>query len=132
MNFLSARVVNASGVAIELDVDGIGRVALPSTLAVRRGDAVTLALRPERFRLAPPSDGAPVFEVRGCTYFGNRTLYELAGTGLSTPISVLDSVRSDREATLGVGTRVGLCPDFAAAVLLPDTGSNLSIQGATP
>ncbi len=122
MNFLPGRVVAVNGSHLSVEVAGFGRLTVPPAPGhLGAGQAVTLALRPERLSiLADPGDG-PAFEVRQSIYFGNRTLYQLNGPGLAQPLSVFHANDLERAADVfEAGARVGLLPDAGAAVILPE------------
>ena len=121
MNFLPARVTQANGSSVLLEVAGLGPLAVPpGACALAAGDAITLALRPERLAIQPAREGQRVFEVRESTYFGNRTLYQVAGGGLAKPLVVFHANDLERAAAVfEPGARVGLTADAAAAVILP-------------
>jgi putative spermidine/putrescine transport system ATP-binding protein len=72
---------------------------------LRRGDRVTLAIRPERLRIAP-ADGAPgalLGTVRNATYLGSRTSYEIDAAGATLRCDVqgeLDPVATGTTVSL--------------------------------
>jgi len=121
MNFLPGRVLAAGAERVTVEVPGFGRLAVPpGATVVGEGEAVTLALRPERLALVREAEGTPSFVVRECTYFGNRTLYQLDLPGLERPVSVFHANDLARaQEIFEPGARVGLLPDAGAAVLLP-------------
>ncbi len=120
MNFLPGRVLS-TGERVTVEVPGFGALAVPpGTSAPGEGEAVTLALRPERLALVREAKDAPGFAVRECTYFGNRTLYQLELPGLDRPLSVFHANDLERaQEVFEPGARVGVLPDAGAAVLLP-------------
>jgi putrescine transport system ATP-binding protein len=126
MSQFPAVVRAVEGAEVELDVAAFGRAvraggALPGGLAP--GEAVTLALRPEKLALhqARP-DGPNVIEgaVRDLAYFGKDSLYRvtLPGGGLIA----VHAVNARREATGRPDwyDRVWLSFEPAAAILLRD------------
>ncbi len=125
MNFLPGRVTKANGTQVLVEVAGLGPLAVPpAACKLDAGDAITLALRPERLAIQPASADRPVFEVRESTYFGNRTLYQLASEHLAEPLSVFHANDLERaDDVFEPGARVGLTADAAAAVILPDVAA---------
>jgi multiple sugar transport system ATP-binding protein len=59
INFISGKVVLGSGQP-QLNVDGAGRVELPTTVAVASGASVTLGVRPEHFAVVRVDEGLAV------------------------------------------------------------------------
>lgn len=121
MNFLPGRVVSAGVERVTVDVPGFGCLTVPPGAArPEEGEAVTLALRPERLALVREAKDAPSFAVRASTYFGNRTLYQLELPGLERPLSVFHANDLQRaQEVFEPGALVGVLPDAGAAVLLP-------------
>jgi spermidine/putrescine transport system ATP-binding protein len=105
-NFLPA-VAEAGGA---LRVDGL---LLPAAAEAPAGRDVTIAVRPERARLAPPSEGRLAGRLETVVYMGTDTLYHLrlASGGLFKV----------RVQNAGPGGGQGLAPGDAVGLELPPT-----------
>jgi spermidine/putrescine transport system ATP-binding protein len=78
-NFLEGRCTSASGGTATVEVDGVGNLRAPSVDGVVSGGQVTLAVRPERMRLAekPARDADNIVKgtLDDVVFVGNDTQY---------------------------------------------------------
>lgn len=93
MNFLNARVTGRADGHAYLDVEALGKLAVPvSASAHPTGSKVCVAIRPERLVLSelPPSAGTFAVEalVEQTTYLGERCHHVLRLKGYETRIAV--------------------------------------------
>jgi spermidine/putrescine transport system ATP-binding protein len=110
-NLFSGRVTANTGGMVTLDVPGLGTVRAASQSAVAAGGEATVALRPEKIRLAaqPPSD-APGNHFSGTVhdflYMGDVTVYRVATEGGAQVEALLANSESGRTKFFEVGDRV--------------------------
>ena len=93
MNFFDGRVRGWEDGACIIETDRLGRVrAAADTKKFEIGDSVTLALRPESIRIAPPGEKAPEGALQGVignlAYLGDRTHIYVGVGGSEEPILV--------------------------------------------
>lgn len=117
MNFLPARVADATVAETLLDLPGEGRIALPPAQArLERGQAVTLGVRPEHMRLAD-REGALGATVERAEYLGAETVVNLLLPD-GTPLAV----RVEGLARIGAGTPARCVVPAAACHLFDAAG----------
>ena len=134
MNFIDASVSRVIGGKAELETAGLGRIAVPSGDAsfFREGDAIVVAIRPERLVLSGDRNGR-LEGVRGvmrtATYLGDRSHYYVDLPGREEPLVVAgsDSGPLDHDP-LERGSPVRVSWPVDALVLLPpdDSGTSAS------
>ncbi|MSP82652.1 MAG: ABC transporter ATP-binding protein [Alphaproteobacteria bacterium] len=101
MNFFDGRVSSAAGEAATIDAGPIGQVrgVANGRLKVNKGDAITVAIRPEKINLSneQPNVGHNVVEGKlgPSTYLGDRSYFYVNVVGLAKPIAVA-SQNADR------------------------------------
>ncbi|MEO1191100.1 MAG: ABC transporter ATP-binding protein [Pseudomonadota bacterium] len=116
MNFFPAEVASlANGQDMQLEVDGVGPARVAGEAAVsgathswRQGEAVTLALRPERLRLGPAAealDNRMTARIEAVAYLGDRCHVHLRAAGLKDAILV--TAASDLNLAQGAEIAVG-------------------------
>ncbi|MFN3262995.1 MAG: ABC transporter ATP-binding protein [Pikeienuella sp.] len=93
MNFLRARVTDRANGCAHLDVEALGRLALPAgATSLATGSPAWVAIRPERFMLSetPPADGSPAVEasLELTTYLGERCRHIVRLAGHEARIAV--------------------------------------------
>jgi len=119
MNFFPAEISGggANG-TLKLEVDGVGSaVADGGGQTWREGQAVTLAVRPERLRLGEAAEGAPnrmSARIEAVAYLGDRCQVHLRAPGLEH--SILVTAASDMALAQGDEVVLGWQPE--SAVLL--------------
>jgi spermidine/putrescine transport system ATP-binding protein len=87
---------------------------------VPEGSLVTLAVRPERARLARDGDGLPA-RVTQIVYMGTDTLYHLMLGGTAFKVRVTNTSGATRDFSVGEDVRITIPPD--AIQVLEDTDS---------
>ncbi len=110
MNFFPAEVAEGpSAGTLKLQVDGVGpTLALDGVRDWRPGEALTLALRPERLRLGADAEGAENSmraRIEAVAYLGDRCHVHLRAPGLENAILVTAS--SDQSLNQGDEVKVG-------------------------
>ena len=124
-NLLSARVGEASGDTLRVDVEGGASMEVPWRPFLRAapgpGNPVVVCLRPESIRISAEAPAAPQTGMRGTVqasiYLGSQVQYEVGVDGQGT---VKVNVFNPRGlSVLPVGTAVHLTFDPDDAVLLP-------------
>ena len=125
MNFIDASVSRMSGERAELDTVGLGRISAPAGGAgfVREGDAIVVAIRPEKLTLSGDRDGGREGVqgvMRAATYLGDRSHYYVDMPGREEPLVVAgsDSGPADHDL-LERGAPVLVSWPDDALVLLP-------------
>jgi ABC-type Fe3+/spermidine/putrescine transport system ATPase subunit len=122
MNFLDGRIAEIGATRVIIDVAGFGHLPFctpPARLAA--GQAVALALRPERFIMGLEASGGMVCRVRNKAYFGNRSNYLVEAPGMSRLITV--SYANDTahaKAQVEIGDELRLLPDPFGTIILPN------------
>ena len=124
MNFLRARVADRVNGHAHLDVEALGRLALPAhATSLSSGSPAWVAIRPERFVLSetPPADGS--FAVEGCleltTYLGERCRHIVRLAGHEARIAVsAPNARSYRPDSLDRAKPVWLTWSEDAVIVL--------------
>jgi iron(III) transport system ATP-binding protein len=116
-NFLRGVVAGTSGAQVDVTLDASGdTVSVPTDGTVRRGQQVTVAVRPERLEVLPADQSAPVgcstvdAEVLTNSYVGSRYEYDLR---LGDHIVQVESKRA------GLSGTVRLVLDPATTLLYP-------------
>lgn len=112
MNFIPATVATSTKTKLTLSVEALGTVDLPANTTAKKGDAVTVGIRPEMLTIlynktdkAEQSFDATVIST---AYYGDMTYYDvqLAGTEITATISMRNTIgRPILE--VGATTRVG-------------------------
>jgi spermidine/putrescine ABC transporter ATP-binding subunit len=124
MNFFDARIVSVDRDRAAVDAGPLGRIAASvGELAFSAGDAVLVAIRPEKFSLASERREAEKNAIEGilddAAYLGDRSHFYVRVEGIERPIAV--SAQNMSRALEGVGERrrpVWLCwPDDAVVLL---------------
>ncbi len=126
MNFLRARVAERANGRAHLDVEALGRLAVPAeatTLAA--GSPAWIAIRPERFALsdAPPADGSYAVEasLELTTYLGERCRHVVRLAGHETRIAVsAPNARRHQPASLDLEKPVWLTWSEDAVIVLEE------------
>ncbi len=99
-----ARVASVTGDQASLDVAGLGMVQARSVPGLAAGQAVSLAIRPEKLvinRVRPDAGNVIEGEVKDLAYFGKDSLYRIA-----LPSGALVSVHAVNARRAGEGERV--------------------------
>jgi spermidine/putrescine transport system ATP-binding protein len=110
-NLFSGPVIANDGDVVTLDVAGIGPVRAAAHSSIGVGAAGTIALRPEKIRIAAaaPSD-SPDNHYRGTVadllYMGDVTVYRVATTGGSRIEALLANSQSGRAKFFEIGDAV--------------------------
>lgn len=104
MNFFEGRVAGRANGHAEISAAGLGRFSLPGDrLDSLRGDAVELAIRPERLRIFGEAAAGNGHTMRGtlvdAAYLGERSQFFVRVEGCDQPIAVT----SQNEAEHGTG-----------------------------
>lgn len=116
MNFLDAKVISAGAASVEVEVEGLGRLSLPSDQAP--GGVVpdmSIGVRPEMLTILEDGEkgsaNATPATVKEVFYYGDMTYYDLVLPGSETPITVTMRNTAGR-AILAAGdaTTVGWSP----------------------
>jgi spermidine/putrescine transport system ATP-binding protein len=110
-NLLTGPVTASRAGEIELEVAGLGRVRAATPVAVTAGSEGSLALRPEKVRLAAPGQAAPADnrfggKVHDFLYMGDVTVYRVATEGGATIEALLANAESGRTRFFEVGDAV--------------------------
>ncbi|MDE2385103.1 MAG: sn-glycerol-3-phosphate ABC transporter ATP-binding protein UgpC [Alphaproteobacteria bacterium] len=74
MNFIPASVVSATAKEVELALPG-GTVKIAAATALKRGDKVTLGVRPEHIMLTDKSKANLAAKLRVAEYLGSETMF---------------------------------------------------------
>jgi putrescine transport system ATP-binding protein len=124
VNLFRAEVVGETADGVLLDVPDLGaRVLTTEGRGLAAGQAVTLALRPEKLvihRSRPASGNVVEGEVKDLAYFGKDSLYRV-----NLPGGVIVNVHAVNRARTGEGRpdwydRVWLAFEPSAAIVLTD------------
>ncbi|PZQ99885.1 MAG: Fe3+/spermidine/putrescine ABC transporter ATP-binding protein [Cereibacter sphaeroides] len=121
MNLLPATVSSLAGGAVTLDGGALGRwQAQAGDQPLSQGQKVSLALRPEKLRLAAATAGGTGIpgRLRSVAYLGDRSHYIVGVDGLEAPLTVFRSNAGGDTAPLHEGDAVQLSWDPAAALVL--------------
>ncbi len=125
MNFIDASVSRVRAGEAELETAGLGRIAVPCADAsfVREGEAIVVAVRPERLALSGNRGGGREGvrgTMRAATYLGDRSHYYVDLPGREEPLVVAatDAGPADR-GSLERGSPVRVSWSEDALVLLP-------------
>ena len=136
MNFIDASVSRVSGKA-ELETSGLGRISAPSGEAsfFREGDAIVVAIRPEKLTLSEDRDGGREGVqgvMRAATYLGDRSHYYVDLPGREEPLVVAGSDSGPMDhSPLERGSPVRVSwPDDALVLLPRDDAGRPASQGA--
>lgn len=118
-----ARVVGREGGHLQLEAPDLGRVTARDVPGLVEGQAVTLALRPEKMRIAkdrPVGDNAFAGAVKDLAYFGKDSLYRIAlPSGALVQAHAVNARRGDEAARVADwDDRVWLSFDPASAIVL--------------
>ncbi|CAG1007584.1 sulfate transport system ATP-binding protein [Burkholderiales bacterium] len=110
-NLLSGPVLDCSGGVASLDVDGVGVIRAAAPAAVARGARGTVALRPEKIRIAASVPaGSPDNHVRGTVadllYMGDVTVYKVGTERGARLEALLANSQSGRAQFFEVGDAV--------------------------
>jgi spermidine/putrescine ABC transporter ATP-binding subunit len=120
MNFFNGRVDEVGGSQVVVDVHGIGLVPIAGTgTGLSVGQGVVLALRPERFIVAPEAPHGIQGVVRNMAYCGNRTTYLVEVPGMKNLVTLScanDAYRAN--APMAIGDELRLAPDPTGATIL--------------
>ncbi len=104
MNMLKAQVVDSNQSGVTVALPSGARIVAPSTTATPRpGDAVTLGIRPEGFRIDP--DGAVAGTVTLVERLGGLTLLHMAAEGhdqLTVQLDGSDPTRAHEQVRLSI------------------------------
>ena len=137
MNFIDASVSRVSDGRAELETAGLGRIAVPSTDAssLREGDAIVVAIRPERLVLSGDRNGnreGVQGVMRAATYLGDRSHYYVDLPGREEPLVVAGSETGQMDSeSLERGSPVRVSwPDDALVLLPRDDAGRPASQGA--
>jgi len=130
MNFWPARIEAVDGAAVTLEGGPLGRLLARAEGApwLRPGAAVTVAIRPEKIRLAGAGAAPGANRVRGrvtaMAYLGDRSQFFVAVAGVGQPIAVAaQNAQSLAEGRIDPGAEVTLLWDESAVLLLPEAGA---------
>ncbi len=124
MNFFDARIVSMDRDSAAVDAGPLGRITVSvGELAFSAGDAVLVAIRPEKFSLAGERGEAENNAIEGilddAAYLGDRSHFYVRVEGIERPIAV--SAQNMSRALEGVSEQrrpVWLCwPDDAVVLL---------------
>lgn len=112
-NVLSGRVLGNSGGMIDMEMEGLGRVAVRAASGCKEGDQATIALRPEKIRIRKPDtpDGLEnhfTGTVQGMLYMGDVTVYMVDADGGGRIETLLANSASGRTRFFEVGDRVDI------------------------
>jgi putrescine transport system ATP-binding protein len=125
VNSFEATVIACRGRELRLSVPALkGEVLARETAGVREGQAVTLAIRPEKVRLAKDRpEGANAFQgqVRDLAYFGKDSLYRVDLQGTLVQAHAVNARRGnegERVADWNEAVWIGFDP--ASAIVLVD------------
>ncbi len=118
-----ARALGREDGALVLEVPALGRVTARDVPGVAEGQAVTLALRPEKLRISKDRpEGGNAFEgaVKDLAYFGKDSLYRIAlPSGALVQAHAVNARRGDEAARVADwDDRVWLSFDPASAIVL--------------
>ncbi len=117
MNFLPARVTQANGNAVSLDVKAFGAAQASGAAGLASGNEVTVALRPEKLKLGSAAGAMPnrmEATVEAVAYLGDRCHVHLRHPALDKPLLVT----APTDSTLRQGSRVPVGWAADAPVLL--------------
>ncbi|MCW5686338.1 MAG: ABC transporter ATP-binding protein [Pseudolabrys sp.] len=116
INIIEGHVAaDGAGVATE----ALGLLRAPVSPGLKPGDAVVLAVRPEKISLAVGGDNSIDGTVREVGYRGDKSLYKVAvAGGLSMKAAVANAVRAGGPA-IGLNDRVTLSWPADAGLVLP-------------
>ncbi len=121
MNLFDARVVGSEGAQMVLEVEGIGRIAVPYDGSAQ--GEIGIAVRPEKLRLGGAAEGAGVHlsgRVAEVAYLGN-TSHVYVETEAGARLSATVQNESRRSAgRIAVGDQVGLWWDPADMLVLTE------------
>ncbi|MBI3287803.1 MAG: ABC transporter ATP-binding protein [Chloroflexi bacterium] len=124
-NFFRGEVIRSEG-GLVVAVDRRMHLALPPHSGARPGQRITVAVRPEKVRLAPVSSDAPsglVGRVASSTYLGEQTEYRVGVNGLGTIIARRQNSEIDSATPrLAAGELVQLSWALESSLILPEEG----------
>jgi putrescine transport system ATP-binding protein len=125
VNSFEATALGRQGAHLRLSVPALGGEVLARDLpGVAEGQAVTLALRPEKLRIGkdrPDGPNAVAGQVRDLAYFGKDSLYRIALPGALVRAHAVNARRGDEGARVADwDDAVWLSFDPAAAIVLVD------------
>lgn len=124
INFFAATVLGRQDGMLRLDVPDLGGTMLAADVGgVDTGDAVTLAVRPEKLvisRNQPDETNRARGTVEGLAYFGKDSLYRirLPGRGLVSAMSVNSRRAGEDERVADWEDQVWLSFDARSAIVL--------------
>ena len=117
LNVLQARVGQASGRAVTVDVNGHTLHAEPPAgRGPAVGEVVRLAVRPETIDLERPDGTLPEGRVESRTFLGEKVEYRVAWAGASLAVCAYDPIR---RGSFAPGDRVGIRLPATGARILP-------------
>jgi spermidine/putrescine transport system ATP-binding protein len=124
-NLLSGPVVANAGGIVTLDIPGLGPVRVAAESQIAAGSTGTVALRPEKIRIAAaaPSDtpdnhyGGTVAEM---LYMGDVTMYNVQTPGGEKIEALLANSASGRAKFFDVGDTVEMSWAVAAGHFIPE------------
>ncbi len=121
-NLFDARVVGAEGGKVMIEVDGLGRIAVP--FSGRAAGDIAIAIRPEKVRLSEtePTDGHVKLEGRitQVAYYGDESHVLLDNP---TGVTIIANVQNDTrqaQARMTVDDQLWLSWDAADTLILTD------------
>ena len=120
-NFLDATVEGMEGTKAACVLPGGARIVAEALEGCRQGDRVSLSVRPEKVRLAPPGDGPAVLEgsIERPIYLGTDTHYRVRVDESFAMLVRVQNAHGGAHA-VQVGDRVALEFDPGAIVMLAD------------
>jgi spermidine/putrescine ABC transporter ATP-binding subunit len=90
VNLLAGRVVHIDESTVQVDTGAVQVVAARPAGRIAAGDSVTLAIRPEKWRISldseAPGAGAVQARIVSADYLGDRTYVRVAVDGLAAPL----------------------------------------------
>ncbi len=101
--FTGITVPGHAGLEVRLDLQPEARGRLPPDAALRDGERVAVAVRPERLRMGPPREGGLRAQVQGVVFRGAYFAYELLAPGHDTPLFAYSPTRLEVAADGAVG-----------------------------
>lgn len=113
MNFLDARVLSAAGVEVSLEIEGLGRVVIPSgQLPDGLGTTPVVGIRPEMLTLLIDDDETARHScpatIADARYFGDMTYYDVRIGNMARTITIsMRNTAGRRVLTPGEQTRIG-------------------------
>lgn len=93
MNFFDGKVASVNGQELTIDAAGLGRITAPKRQTTySEGDAVQVAIRPEKLRLTETQDSGRGHSITGqlhnAAYLGERSHFYVKVDGADHPVAV--------------------------------------------